>query len=363
MTDEYSTNQPAHEEHAQPGANPVEDDFADPQASGEEAATVSQETESEEMPTEEMPAMTAGHSRSMVLPVLAGIGGVLFLGAVIYWQSGRFAHPPVPPMVMMAENSTKKNSPPASAIPSPSSLVAAPADSGDNDLDTLYKTAKESPSPIAAPTAPTTAMANMPESAAPGTPGSPAGVAAPGVPSSLPPASSATGSAETRIDALQKSLDQVTRQINQLTNMVAANQAMPTAGGAAAPSIEDRLNKIEQNLLELQHNQGIKAPAEVVAPAPVVPAATEKTAQHAGTHKKPKAAGHKAKAPAIGTTVVPHWVLRAATPNEAWVSAGATSSELRHLQVGDILPGIGRIRAIRQSGDSWVVEGTNGTVR
>jgi len=56
------------------------------------------------------------------------------------------------------------------------------------------------------------------------------------------------------------------------------------------------------------------------------------------------------------------WVLRAATPDEAWVAKDASTAELRHIQVGDELPGIGRVNAIHQAGDTWTVEGAQGTI-
>jgi hypothetical protein len=56
-------------------------------------------------------------------------------------------------------------------------------------------------------------------------------------------------------------------------------------------------------------------------------------------------------------------MVRAAAPGEAWVAKDATTRELRPVHVGDELPGIGRVQAIHQMGDNWVIEGTRGTLR
>ena len=56
------------------------------------------------------------------------------------------------------------------------------------------------------------------------------------------------------------------------------------------------------------------------------------------------------------------WILRAATPDEAWVAKGSETRELRPVHIGDKLPGIGKVVAIRQTGDGWVLEGTSGSI-
>ena len=71
-----------------------------------------------------------------------------------------------------------------------------------------------------------------------------------------------------------------------------------------------------------------------------------------------------ATAPASGVLEVPHgnWILRAATPNEAWVAKSSSSSDLVHVKPGESLAGIGQVQSIRAVGDRWVIEGTEGAV-
>jgi hypothetical protein len=398
MTNENDPDHPAHE-HAPSEAEtwsdnqPPVDDFADSETSEDEATLVSQEAETEEMLTQ------GGRSRSMFLPLAAGVGGLLVLGAVVYWQFGRSPPPPIPPMVMMAQMPAQKGSVSPSPV-RPAVSTAASANAGDNELNGLYKGDSDSSYPGGAPIAPKTSMAAIPENAPSNVTGSPAGVATPAAMPNPPPApiptplssmiatsptasaSVGAGTMDARFDALQAHIDEIQKQLNQVTNMIAANQAAPV-GQQTTASVDDRLNKIEQDLLQLKHNQTTAAPVptpaptlsaaiavpSAVSPAPAKTKTVKPVAKPKNTNKKSAPANHKELPPppvktetATPTATAPHWILRAATPSEAWVSADANSPDLRHLQVGDVLPGIGRVRAIRQVGEGWVVEGTNGSV-
>jgi len=416
MTDDYGTEKDQADQAGtwqadRPHEMPP-DDFADPQSSGEEAAMVSQEAEAEAVDA----STASGKNSRSILPMAAAVVGLLFLGAAVYWQFGRSVQPPVPPMVMIAQTqATPKTAPTPVPAASTGAEAAATQNAGTSDLKGLYKTAPESAN---TETTPKTAMATIPEAPAPasGSASPTSTAAAPNSPPLSPPSPSSSSSATsspssfssaapvtsaaaaapssagsvdprlailtTRVDDLQKSLDQANKRLNQIGNMAAANQAVPTSGGHAVPALEERLNKIEQTLLEIQSKQAAgpepskptTVVAEVTSPMPVVPAKHESVkkdkkpaVQHAAQHKtapkkSKKTAVSKAKAPAEIPAATPHWVLRAATPDEAWVSINTTSPDLRHLQVGDILPGIGRVRAIRQTGGNWVIDGANGNI-
>ncbi|MFA6279431.1 MAG: hypothetical protein WC612_01380 [Bdellovibrionales bacterium] len=86
-------------------------------------------------------------------------------------------------------------------------------------------------------------------------------------------------------------------------------------------------------------------------------AATSKS--HAKKTAKKKAAKTK---PALPSASAPSWVLRAATPDAAWVSLGKESQELRRVAVGESLQGLGKIKEIRQKGEQWEVVGEKGTL-
>jgi hypothetical protein len=202
-------------------------------------------------------------------------------------------------------------------------------------------------------------------------------VAAAAAPPVAPPSAPAVGSRidalATRIDNLQRSMETASQQLNQLNTVVAANQVMPPASNQISPALEDRLNKIEQSLLQIEHNEAAKAPppapvpteteasSEVVTKVPATHHA--KSAKHKPVHKKTVHHPVPVAARVPVVTATSPWVLRAATPNEAWVAADAQSAELRHVQVGDSLSGIGQIRSIRHTPDGWEIEGTTGTIR
>ena len=197
------------------------------------------------------------------------------------------------------------------------------------------------------------------------------------------------------VEDLQKSLQQATQQLTQVSSMMATNQV----NNGPNPALDDRLNKIEQHLMQIEHaapptlsspsvmandtglakpdismggNVGSKSSAvhtahhtHVATSQPVHTAKTvHKTVKHKG-HKAPSSDVDVAADSSAGVLEAPHssWVLRAATPNEAWVAKNDSSSDLTHVRVGETLPGIGQVQSIRPIGDSWVIEGTDGVVR
>ncbi len=56
-------------------------------------------------------------------------------------------------------------------------------------------------------------------------------------------------------------------------------------------------------------------------------------------------------------------VLRAATPQAAWVASSKTALDLQRVAIGDSLPKIGRILAIVQKAGKWEIIGTKGVVK
>ena len=93
MTDKYGTDAnhetAAHDDMTEAETwqddQPPVDDFADQPL--EETATVSEEEG--ELPDDDQSGMIIDEKkRSLMLPIAAGLGGMLFLGAVLYWQFG-----------------------------------------------------------------------------------------------------------------------------------------------------------------------------------------------------------------------------------------------------------------------------------
>ncbi len=407
MTDPYNSDPQNQDEHKEEtGAEvwhddrPPVDDFADHPA---EEAVASEEAMPEGDQSEA--PVTEKKKRSILLPIAVGIIGVLFLGAMLYIQFGGSNSNTNPPPIAVA--SSAPSSPTTAAASTTSSTPA----SGDVDIGSLYNGATQDQSqgkPTAADAAPTTSSAIMTPPPAPAsTPASPPSVVPskadqptqPSLQPSPPPmavqnpivmpapiapapptsATSDNGAAEqrlsaltSRVDDLQKALDQATQQLGQVSNMVAANP--PSQNTAQTnPALEERLDKLEQRLAQLSNSETASTSSGISEPQPtsrsnsvVMSRMTHKAKHKSRKHGAPKNVAHNVsrhhtKVANAGPANT-HWVLRAATPDSAWVATSASSADLRRVEIGDDLPGVGRVRAIHQTGDSWVIEGSKGTV-
>lgn len=144
-----------------------------------------------------------------------------------------------------------------------------------------------------------------------------------------------------QIAALQKSLDEATQRNASLTSEV------------------DDLHKAEA--------QWGQEKAKLQAQLTAKPAVTESIAVRETTASEKAAPVVKkartVKKKAAAKTAAPKWILRAATPSAAWVATDANSNELRQVKPGETLPGLGKIKAIRQAGSQWEVVGSIATLR
>ncbi len=179
---------------------------------------------------------------------------------------------------------------------------------------------------------------------------------------------------------MQKSAQATAIQLSQLNSAVAASQTMPPVASQASPALEIRINYIEQSLMQIELKQAAAKPAPSVTMPEESEAAvrsetvTAKPVSHKHTPAKHKHKISKAVKPSHHEMVMAPmptlperassaWVLRAATPTEAWIAADAHTAELRHVQVGDNVTGVGQIRAIHQTPSGWEIEGTGGTIQ
>jgi len=153
-------------------------------------------------------------------------------------------------------------------------------------------------------------------------------------PTTAPPV--ADSALNQKITALQQKLDQ----------SEAARQDQNTT----ITELQNRLSEAETKLANI---------AAQPAAAPTNPSAPASAA-------KPKIKQVKAKPEAnvsdnASTKTPQTWELRSASEGTAWVSRPA-DNQLYRVSVGDELPGVGRVTAIRQQGDSWIVVGTTGQI-
>ncbi|HCM83571.1 MAG TPA: hypothetical protein PKW15_02055 [Alphaproteobacteria bacterium] len=146
----------------------------------------------------------------------------------------------------------------------------------------------------------------------------------------------------------------------------AASATAPDA--VAVPSAEaERLAEVQKKLAEAEtvraeqeaaiaELQNKLAEAEAKAAAPQK---TESTETPAPAPVKPKP---KKVVKAAPTQPVTSWELRSASDGMAWITKRG-DNQLFRINVGDEVPGIGRVTAIREQGGQWVVVGTQGQIR
>jgi hypothetical protein len=357
MTDTYGTEsngEHGHDEILTSEHDAVREPPSDYEFADEHGASAAEE-HTEEMVTapDVKPA-----GRSPLLPIAAAIG-VLLLGGAAWWQFGGSGSAPAPTM------------PPLSAPPA---MPAMPEVMQKTDASPLVPANMAVPAPTAAPVVPVPTSLVSSEAAAQPAPPAPVPVTMNVLPMAPPPVVSPAPAAaaqtpdqriqelNARVDALQKALDQANQQLSQVSNMVAAS------AGTASPSVKDlqgRIDKLEQEA----------AQAHGAAPTLAVPASTSTSGdsvtvappapRHAEHHKTAHAAtvAHKKETAKPASTPAPAWVLRSASPGQAWVAASATAHDLQHVQAGDTLDGIGKVTAIDQENGIWIVRGTKGRIQ
>jgi intracellular multiplication protein IcmG len=386
MNDTYGSEPHEHDEHdenSSQGEGAVHEPPSNYEFADDEASIASEQTDA--------PSEAVAARRSPLLPIAAALGGIVLLGAVAWWQFGGSSSPAVPLPVPHAPALSMQPQPaPASKAPdgSPDSGPVAPKTASATPQDT--NSAASTPPDISAllgkPTdanapkvdAPAAVMAT-PVFSAPVASGPvvSAPAAASLAPASVLPAQTVlspavsapqaapapvSGAADhrietltARVDSLQKALDQANQQLSQVSTV---------STPPSAKALQDRIDKLEQTVAALEEHPSAAASGTDISSefsAPSAPKAHKVSVIHTPKHKT---VVHKQaqKAPEP-IKPVGNWVLRAATPEQAWIAPNAASHDLKQVQVGDKLPGIGRITAIQQKGDNWVVQGTKGVIQ
>jgi len=394
---------------------PPVDTFHDSDMGAEGTATVSEESgehvgyEKEES-TE---PQDGGQKKSKLIPLIAVVGVLLVLAAVLFWQFGMGsslttvtvqAHPLKPPAI-----SDTVPLPTLDAKPKIADTTTAPL--SDSSASNNLMSPGAAPSPVssggvALPTTNNNASTILPNMdqhmASPPSLDQSAAVApiqnqsatTNNVPKNTPANNDRLSDLDARLSALsghveelQRSLDLASQQLSQVSIELTANQNKTSTN----QGIEDRLNQIEQHLAQVEHTppslsvpSSLKSDQTSGVRSKLGEEATnarqyskerlksrrERVVHSTAMHKHKvvhMASHHPAPELASSSGILAEskssWVLRAATPNEAWVAKNSTSSELTHVQLGDELPGVGVVQTIRPFGDSWIIEGTEGIVR
>ena len=189
-----------------------------------------------------------------------------------------------------------------------------------------------------------------------------------------------------QIETLKGALDKAMQNNTQLLARIESMQAAPPTATAVQETagLQERIAQLEQKLAAqskakpatpVKEKAILAAKEELALPEPsfsvLDPLAVgqdellkekpaEKLAEKPVVKKAVKKPAPKKKV--VAAAPAP-WVLRAATPDAAWVSVSRESQELRRVAVGDDLDGLGRIKEIRQSGEKWELVGEKSTLR
>lgn len=370
---------------------------------------------SDELLPEELPASEPVAPRSPLLPVVAVVGGVVLLGAVAFWQLGngsfsslfsaqkteeeffgKTAASKGGPETAQSLITPKTDSvtPRAETASSPVPSAVAPSSFQENQGDqespadaeekeTLDTTGPIVAKPLLSNVAPRPVSNALPNE---GVPSLVAAPSAPVVAKAIPlptmekqataptlaqaaPVATAPSAQPVPAPAAAKATEEATQRINALNEQVSSLQK----------ALELANQQISQLNKTLEEKTVAKVPAE--KPAKKIKASTAKTGAVEPVADETKAAQpvepaqekpanvRKTKAKAVSkvslTKKAPakSWVLRAASPDKAWISENASSTELKEVHIGDTVPEIGKVTSIAAENDAWIVRGTKGQIK
>lgn len=178
-----------------------------------------------------------------------------------------------------------------------------------------------------------------------------------------------------QVESLQKSLDEALKKNVDLVTQLEKAQSRQVAlegGETEKAQMQEQLKRLESQLASARstvasretsgvaHRGGIALQEETsLTQSENVPSKAVKKKAATTVKKKTKRTAEAA----VASSSSKRWVLRAATPDAAWVSKTPYAEDLQRVAVGETLAGIGRVVSIHQKGQSWEVVGTSGSLR
>lgn len=171
---------------------------------------------------------------------------------------------------------------------------------------------------------------------------------------------------EDEIKGANGKIDELAAMLAKMEEKIAALENGPGPVSAAAPAASEPAPAVKAEPEPEAEPEA--APVETAAAENIlVPAKPTQRPQTPPAAKKPaaKAEPDSAPAPKIAPSSpaeTPRWVLRSAQSGRAVVSDRSTG-DLRSVQVGDTLRGVGTIQSISSVAGRWVVQGSQGQVR
>lgn len=174
------------------------------------------------------------------------------------------------------------------------------------------------------------------------------------------PADAAPATPEIDTNALELELDDLNDTVAEQDNALEQAEAEQSALSAQLEEATSKISELESKVAKLQAalDEAKATPAEAepkeepvakeeISVATIKPAPVPKT--------EPKPAAKPAPTKSV------NWVLRAAQPGVATISP-EDGSDLRRVEVGDRVSGLGKIQSIAVENGKWVVQGSEGRV-
>lgn len=174
---------------------------------------------------------------------------------------------------------------------------------------------------------------------------------------------------ETKIDTLLKRMEQMEKDLGAVKTAATATAAAP-ATAVNTKELESQIAALKKEITAIKdrplpvavREKPVERPASnepdmaVSSPKPVV---KKKQAARKPAVQNDYATAPKPKAAPAATG---RWELRAAQPGRAWVSK-LGERDMQGIEVGQSLPGVGRITAITYQNGRWTVTGTQGRIQ
>jgi len=147
---------------------------------------------------------------------------------------------------------------------------------------------------------------------------------------------------ESDLGSVKESKNSEYEQIQQTVQSLKTDIAEIKDRPAAAAPVREKPRAVEEP-------EAADEPADEPAPAPVKKKAAKKKAPAESSSATPKAVSGR-------------WELRAAQPGRAWVSKPG-ERDMQTVEIGQSLPGIGRVTGITYQNNRWTVLGTQGQIQ
>ncbi|HRW99849.1 MAG TPA: hypothetical protein P5280_10180 [Cyclobacteriaceae bacterium] len=158
----------------------------------------------------------------------------------------------------------------------------------------------------------------------------------------------------------QAALDLAQETENKLSKDLQVANMKIQALNTELEALQSQLNSLKNN--EKSSSSAKGAPAEVGESAPSPKKQAPEPQETVETTKiVPSSDDNKTELSPSETTKILEWVLKSAGPGRATLSP-KDSSDMRQVEVGDVVPGLGRIQSISIEGNRWVVRGEKASV-